>query len=187
MKFILISLLSVLFIGCSSVKPAIKRNATAVASESVVWKQSFRSETLKNDYRAKIKFSENSITGLCIIKKSGDEWRGTFMNEMNVKAFDFIVTDDKCELLNVIPMMDKWYIKKTVAADLYYLINVDNPNASFNKKIERFEQDGNIVVNFKKKQIIVNPDGSIVLMNNRRNLQYELRKMVEVDPAKVIM
>ena len=187
MKFILISLLSVLFIGCSSVKPAIKRNTTAVTSESVVWKQSFRSETLRNDYRAKIKFSDNSITGLCIIKKSGNEWRGTFMNEMNVKAFDFIVTDDKCELLNVIPMMDKWYIKKTVAADLYFLINVDNPNASFRKKLERFEQDDNLVINLKKKQIIFRPDGSVILMNNRRNLQYELRKMVEIDPAKVIM
>ena len=109
------------------------------------------------------------------------------MNEMGAKAFDFVVTDDKCELLNVISMMDKWYIKKTIAADLYYLINVDNPNASFHKKLERFEQDGNLVINVKKKQILVKSDGSVLLMNNRRGLQYELRKMVEIDPDKVIM
>jgi len=175
MKFLLLSLFSVLFIGCSSVKPVIKRNSTAVSSESTVWKQALRSETSVNYYHAKIVFSDNSITGDCLIKKNGNEWRGTFMNEMKVKAFDFIVTDNKCELLNVIPAMDKWYIKKTVADDLYYLINVDNPNASFHKKTKRFEQDDILVVNFKKKQILAKPDNSILLMNNRRNLQYELR------------
>ena len=187
MKYILLSFLSVLFVGCSSVKPAIKRNTTAVASEAIVWKQSFRSDTEKNSFRTILKTSGNSITGLCITKKNGDEWRGTFINEMGAKAFDFIITDDKCELLNVISMMDKWYIKKTVAADLYYIFNVDNPKASFYKKLDRFEQGGNLVINYKKKQILVKPDGSVLLMNNRHGLQYELRKMTEVDPDKVIM
>ena len=187
MKYLLLSLLSVLFIGCSSVKPAIKRNTTAVASEAIVWKSGFRSDTEKNSFRAILKTSGSSITGLCITKKNGDEWRGTFINEMGAKAFDFIITDDKCELLNVISMMDKWYIKKTVAADLYYLFNVDNPKAAFHKKLDRFEQGGNLVINLKKKQIIVKPDGSVLLMNNRHGLQYELRKMAEIDPDKVIM
>ena len=180
MKYILLSLLSVLFIGCSSVTPAIKRNVTAVQSESIVWTQDFRSDSEMNRYKATIKTPDTSITGLCYIKKSGNEWRGTFTTEMGAgKAFDFIVTGDKCELLNVISMMDKWYIKKTIAADLNYLFNVDNPNASFYKKLERFEQDGNLAVNYKKKQILVEPDGAILLMNNRRKLQYELRKIVE--------
>ena len=179
MKFLLLSLLSVLLIGCSSVTPAIKRNTTAVPSESIVWTQNFRSDSVMNQYSATIK-TPDAITGRCYLKKSGNEWRGTFTTEMGAgKAFDFIVKDDRCELLNVISMMDKWYIKKTIAADLNYLFNVDNPNASFYKKLERFEQDGTLAINYKKKQILVEPDGTILLINNRRKLQYELRKIIE--------
>ena len=187
MKYILFFVLAVILVGCSTAKPTIKRGATAVKSDSVVWTPNFRSDSLKNSYRVTLKTPDNSITGLCMLKKSGDEWRGTLINEMGAKAFDFIVTDKKCELLNVIPMMDKWYIKNTVAADLYYFFNVDNPKAPFYKKLERFEQNGNLVVNNKKKQILVEPDGSVLLMNNRHNLQYELRKMMEIDPDKVIL
>ena len=187
MKYILCLVFTVLFISCASVTPTIKRGATAIDTESIVWKPEFRSDSLSNRYNITLKTPDNSISGICILKKNGDEWRGTFMNEMGAKAFNFIVTDEKCELLDVISMMDKWYIKKTVAADLYYLFNVDNPKASFRKQLERFMQDGNLVVNNKKKQILVEPDGTILLMNNRHNLQYELRKMMELDPNNVIL
>ena len=187
MKYLLCFIVSVLLVGCTSVTPTVKRASTAIKSESIVWTSEFRSDSLSNRYRVTLKTPDNSITGICILKKSGEEWRGTLINEMGVKAFNFIVTDEKCELLDVIAMMDKWYIKKTVAADLYYLFNVDNPKASFNKKLERFEQDGNLVVNNKKKQILVESDGSVLLMNNRHNLQYELRKMKDIDPEKVIL
>lgn len=176
-----------LLVGCSSVTPVVKRSAAALPSEAPVWTQDFRSDSEKNSYRVVLKTPQNSITGICLLKKSGDEWRGTLINEMGAKAFDFIVTDKKCELLNVITMMDKWYIKKTVAADLYYLINADNPKASFHKKLERFQQNGNLVVNYKKKQLFVEADGAVTLMNNRRNLRYELRRMVEIDPDKVVL
>ncbi len=187
LKSFLFCSLFAFMVSCSSVTPIVKRATTAKPTESVVWTPDFRSDSLKNSYRVVLKTPGNSITGICILKKNGDEWRGTLINEMGAKAFDFIITDEKCELLNVISMMDKWYIKKTVAADLYFLFNVDNPRASFQKKLERFEQDGNLVVNYKKKQLLVEPDGSVLLMNNRHNLRYELRKIVEIDPDKVIL
>jgi len=187
MKYILCFVVSFLLIGCASVTPTVIRGATAMKSDSIVWTPEFRSDSLSNRYNIMLKTPDNSISGICMLKKVGEEWRGTFMNEMGAKAFNFIVTDEKCELLDVISMMDKWYIKKTIAADLYYLFNADNPKASFYKQLERFEQDGNLVVNNKKKQILVEPDGSILLMNNRHNLRYELRKMVELDPNKVIL
>jgi hypothetical protein len=186
-KYFLFFIPIALFTECISVAPAVKRTATAQRSDARVWTDNFRSDSLKNSYRMTLKTAENRITGLCILKKTGDEWRGTVINEMGAKAFDFILTDDKCVLLNVISMMDKWYIRKTVAADLCYLFNVDNPKAPFRKRLERFEQDGGLVVNYKKKQILASPDGTLKLINNRRNLQYELRKMVEPDPNKIIM
>jgi hypothetical protein len=186
LKGLLLCSLLVFMAGCSSMTSTIKRTAAARPTESIVWTPDFRSNNLKNSYRVVLQTPDNRITGICILKKNGDEWRGTLINEMGAKAFDFIVTDEKCELFHVISVMDKWYVKKTVATDLYFFFNVDNPKAPFQKKLECFEQDGNLVVNYKKKQILVKPDGSVLLMNNRHNLQYELRKMVEINPDKVI-
>jgi hypothetical protein len=177
----------VLLAGCIAVSPAVKRTVTAKKTDAPVWTGNIRSDSVKNSYRVTLTTPDNRITGLCILKKTGEEWRGTLVNEMGAKAFDFIVADDKCELFNVIPAMDKRYVKKTVAADLYYLFNVDNPQSVFHKQLERFEQNDSLVVNYRKKQLLVMPDGLILLMNNRRNLRYELKKIVEIDPDKVIM
>ena len=184
---LLLGLPVVWMVGCASVAPVVKRVSDAQASDSVVWTADLRSDELKNTYRVVLKTPDNSITGLCILKKSGDEWRGTLINEMGAKAFDFVVTDKKCELLNVISMMDKWYIKKTVAADLHFLFNVDNPEAPFHQQLERFEQDEMKVVNYRKKQLSVRPDGAVLLVNRRHSLQYELRKILDIDPDKVIL
>ena len=184
------SLLCPLFLwmtGCSSVAPVVKRMADTRLTNFVVWTEDLRSDELKNSYRIVLKTPDNGITGLCLLQKKGNEWRGTFMNEMMAKAFDFIITDEKCELLNVISLMDKWYIKKTIAADLHFLFNADNPKASFQKRLERFEQQGTKVVNYRKKQLTVMPDGAVRMTNKRRNLQYELRKMIEIDSDKVIL
>lgn len=184
---LLICLLLVWMTGCASVAPTVKRTSAARPSDFVVWTADIRSDEQRNSYRVVLKTPDNSITGLCLLKKNGDKWQGTLMNEMGVKAFDFIVTDEKCELLNVISMMNKWYIKKTVAADLYFFFNVDNPKATFQKKTERFEQNDMQVVNYGKKQISVHPNGTIQLINRRHGLQYELKKMPEIDPDKVIL
>ena len=186
-KCVLFCSLFVWMAGCSSVAPIVKRTANAQSSDSVVWTANLRADDQANRYRVALKTPDNSITGLCILKKIDDEWRGQLMNEMGAKAFDFIVTDGKCELLNVISMMDKWYIKKTIAADLHFLFNVDNPNAPFRKKPERFVQNDVQVVNYQKKQLLVKPDGSVLLINRRHSLQYELRKIFEIDPDKVIL
>jgi hypothetical protein len=173
---------SAVLAGCASLSPAVKPPPLSAGSDQAIWKEENRSDKRKNSYRIVLKTPGNSITGICILKKNGDEWRGTLISEMGAKAFDFMVTDEKCELFNVIPMLDKWYVKKTVAADLHFLFNADNPDAPFRKKLKRSGQNGNIAVKYRKKQILVKPDGHILLINNRHNLQYELRKMAADDP-----
>ena len=185
--FFFFCLLSIVIVSCSSVTPAVKRTSDARPSDFVVWTPEFRSDEVKNSYRIALKTSENSITGLCFLKKNKDEWRGTLMNEMGATAFAFTVTGEKCVLHNVISIMNKWYIKKTIAADLFFFIQIDNPNTPFYKRLERFEQNGKRIVNYKKKQVVIEEDGSVRLVNKRRNLQYELRKMVELDPDKIIL
>jgi len=184
---ILLCLVLAGLVGCSSVAPVVRRTAAARPSGFVVWTDDFRSDELKNSYRITLTTPKNTITGLCILKKNNDEWQGMLVNEMGIRAFNFIVTDEKCELLNVIPMMDKGYIKKTIAADLFFFIHIDNPEAPFYQRLERFEQNGFRIVNYKKKQVVVRPDGAVRMINKRRNLQYELRKMVELDPDKMLL
>ena len=180
------SLLIALLVSCSSIHPVVKRGSATTPSDATVWTPNVRSESEKNSYRVMLTTPKNSITGICVLKKNGDEWRGTLINEMGAKAFDFIITDDRCELLNVVSMMDKGYVKKTVAADLYFLFNVDNPNASFYKSLERFEQDGKLIINYKKKQMTVEHGSPVVLMNHLHNLRYELKKILDIDPNKLI-
>jgi hypothetical protein len=186
-KYALSCLLLACMVGCASVSPVIKRTAAAQPSDFVVWTPEFRSDEQLNSYRITLKTPKNSISGLLFLKKRNDDWVGQLTHETGAKAFDFIVTDKKCELRHVISMMDKWYIKKTVAADLFFLMQVDNPKAPFYKRLERFEQNGSRIVNYRKKQVVVGQDGSVRLVNKKRNLQYELRTMVELDPDKMIL
>ena len=180
--YIVLSLSIALMLCCSSATHVVNRTVNALPIDDsvfVIWKSDLRSDDLNNFYHIEMKTPDNSITGLCILKKKGVEWNGTFINETMVKIFDFIMTDKKSKLLHVIFLMDKWYIKKTVAADLHFLFNIDNINAPYRKKIDLFEQDGIKVVNYRKKQLLVKPDRSIVLINRRYKLQYKLRKITE--------
>ena len=186
-KHLLFYSLFVIMTGCSSAIPIVKRTTAAHPSDFVVWTSDFRSNELKNSYRITLTTPKNTITGLFFMKRDNNEWKGTLLHEMGAKAFDFRITEEACELLHVVPMMDKWYIKKTVAADLFFFIHVDNPAAPFYKRLERFEQNGVRVVNYKKKQVVVGADGSVRLINKSRKLQYELNKMVELDPDKMIL
>jgi len=185
-KNLLYCLLFVVMSGCSFVNSVVKRTATATQSDFLVWTADLRSDYQKNSYHFVLKSPMNSVSGICFLKKMDNEWRGTLINEMGAKIFDFIVTDTECELLDVISVMNKPYITKTVASDLHFLFNADNPNAPFQKRLERFEQDGTKVVNYQKKQIVVKSD-SILLIDRRYKLQYELKKIVEMETDKVIM
>ena len=181
LNYFLLCLLFVRLIACSSPAAVTKQPEGSTLSDFVVWTPDLRSDELKNSYQFLLKTPKNSVTGICVLKKMDAEWRGTLINEMGVKVFDFIVTDKKCELLNVISMMDKWYIKKTVAADLYFLFNADNPNVPFQKRTKRFERQGINVVSYAKKQILVQPDDAVLLVNGAHRLLYELRKIHEIE------
>jgi len=171
--------------SCASMKPTVIRSASAVVSQKTVWTSDMRSDTLNNRYRLKLTTPNNSITGLCLLKKNGDEWHGSVINEFGVKAFDFIIADDGCTLLNVASMLDKWYIRRTLADDLAFLFNVDNKDTDYQE--ERFEQDEITVVNYKKNQLLVMPDGSVTLINLSHKLKYELKRIIDIDHDKLII
>jgi hypothetical protein len=179
MKYFLVSSLIILFTGCAATS-GINRTTYALSENNRLWTAELRDMDKINRYQISIQVKGNNITGMCMLKKSDEGWRGTLINEFGVKAFDFIVTPTKCELLNTIAMMNKWYIRRTIAGDLHFLFEIDNPVVSFQPKTTRIEQDGALTVSLKKKKSITrSPDNKLVLRNMKRKIVYSLNKIQE--------
>ncbi|MDR3268748.1 MAG: hypothetical protein LBT83_06745 [Tannerella sp.] len=184
MKYFLVSSVLFLLASCAASSGAVRRNATGMQpSDARVWTEDLRSDDRKNSYQVKIRVQDKQITGICLLKKSEDGWRGTLINEFGAKAFDFVISQRKCELLNTISFMDKWYIRKTIAADLYFLFEIDNPDASFQKhtvRTVRYDQAHALVVDYgKKKSVTRSPDGILTMKNRTHSLFYSFEKMEE--------
>lgn len=167
-----------LLTGCAATRNIQQREA----STARVWTPAMRSAEAKNTYRVRLRAAGRDLTGICVTKRVGDEWRGSLVNEFGSKAFDFVITARRGTLLNVFPMMDRWYIRQTVAADLHFLFEVDNAEATFARRVERSERGDTIVAVSGRWRMTATPhDSTVTLVNTRRNIVYELRRMAETD------
>lgn len=79
----------------------------------------------KMKYKALIEMPKAYISGVCIVVNDGTEVKGSMFNEFGISAIDFVYTPlkDKVKLVNVIKMLDKWYIRKVLKKDLRHLIH----------------------------------------------------------------
>lgn len=175
--YFLVSTLFLLLAGCASTSRTGSHAVYVSPQQLPVWEQVLRSDNEMNRYQVNLKTKKNTITGICLLKKSEDGWRGTLMNEMGAKAFDFMVTGENCKLMNVIPMMDKWYIRKTIADDLYFLFQIDNPDAGFQRKTTRTDENGTLMLRYGKKKITRVSDTKVTLENLKRNILYSLERI----------
>ena len=176
MKYFPVSALILLLTGCASTAE-VQRNVYTSPVNSRLWTDELRNDEQLNRYQVSIQVSGNHITGICYLKKSDDAWQGTLMNEFGVKAFDFIVTPKKCELLHTVSFLNKWYIRRTIAADLYFLFEIDNPDVSFQKKTVRSmdDRDGSLTIRYQKKKSVTRmPDNKLELRNIKRSIVYSL-------------
>ena len=71
-----------------------------------------------------------------MVRDDGNQVVGSIVNEFGIKAFDFVYDKkkNKAKLKNVIEMLDRWYIKKVVAADLSVLIRKHNKPRHLRKR-----------------------------------------------------
>jgi len=174
MKYFLVSSLILLLTGCAT-SSAVKQTTGVSLVNNRLWTDELRNDEHLNRYQVSIQANGNHISGICMLKKSDGTWRGTLINEFGVKAFDFIVTLKKCELLHTISLLNKWYIRRTIANDLHFLFEIDNPDISFQKKTIRSinEQDGSLTIRYQKKKSITRmPDNSLILNNIKRKIVY---------------
>ena len=118
----------------------------------------------RQEYSVAIMARGAEITGVCIVKTDGEGSRGAIVNEFGIHALDFMVSADrrKVKLLNVIPMMDRWYVRRVVKKDLRTLFNATADG----------EQAGS-------RTVTVEPDGTVTLTNTRYKLKYGLKKLHE--------
>ena len=106
-------------------------------------------------YRVHIKGRKIETTAILVVKRAGEEWRGSMVNEFGVKVFDFRIRNKKCKLQTTLPQLNKWYIRKTLESDFACLF--------------RAARQGELI---KGKTITLHPNGSFTLHNERREIAY---------------
>ena len=118
----------------------------------------------RQEYSVAIMARGAEITGVCIVKTDAEGSRGAIVNEFGIHALDFMVSADrrKVKLLNVIPMMDCWYVRRVVKKDLRML---------FNATADGKQGSG--------RTVTVELDGTVTLTNTRYKLKYGLKKLHE--------
>lgn len=118
----------------------------------------------RQQYGVSITARGAEITGVCIVKTDAEGSRGAIVNEFGIHALDFMVSADrrKVKLLNVIAMMDRWYVRRVVKKDLRTLFNATSDG----------EQGSG-------RTVTVEPDGTVTLTNTRYKLKYSLKKLHE--------
>ena len=64
------------------------------------------------------------VSGICILHRDGDTVHGSLFNEFCITALDFTyhLEKKKVKLHTVMPMMNKWYIRKVLRKDLRQLM-----------------------------------------------------------------
>jgi len=119
------------------------------------------------------------ISGIWIVKRFDNEWRGTIVNEFGLKMCDFICTTKKCKLINVTAVIDKWHIKRTIASDIQFILEIDNPAYKAGQKADRHLINDTLTISYKKKILQRFVSGEMVMLNKKHNLTYTFKKIEE--------
>ena len=118
---------------------------------------------MAQEYNLLMQVRGQEITGICVINTTPEnEVVGTVVSEFGVKAFDFTYANGKAKVLNVIAMLDKWYIRKVLRKDLAFIL-------------ENLHQGQDAVK--KKRSISFLPNGDIEMKIGRFNIRYTFSPM----------
>jgi len=152
------------------------------ASAIPFWTPELIDSVKRNDFRMVLSTPKATITGIYIVKQMDGEWKGTIINEFGLKVLDFVSTPKSCTLVNVIPFLDKKYIKKVIASDIQFIMEIDSPTYAIGNQSSRFFIQDTLVITYKKeKELQRFPDGGIKYKNHKRELTYSFKKIYETD------
>ena len=130
---------------------------TACMANSGFSMENLMDSTQCEEYNLRMQFRGHEITGICVINKTNDSnLVGTVINEFGMKAFDFVYSNGKIKLINIISFLDKWYIRKVLKKDLSFIFTYMPKGIDFERKYRRisFKENGEVEVVNKKFVII---------------------------------
>ena len=105
------------------------------------------------------------LTAICIVRQTEEGVVGSVVNEFGLRAFDFFCKNNKVKVFNVMPMMNRWYIRKVLCSDLKVLT-----------------ADRDIKLGRKRKLDLHLPD-SMTLYDNRYGITYHFEQLADkTDP-----
>ena len=89
---------------------------TVQAQDSLTVQQSPLSDSIgcKTRYATTIELSKGYLSGITIMVREADVYHGVLFNEFGITALEFTYQPQtkKVELIEVIAMLDKWYIRR---------------------------------------------------------------------------
>ena len=75
-------------------------------------------------YSAYIELPKGYVSGICMLQHEGTVIKGCLFNEFGITAlsFSYNLSKQKIKLHDVLPMLNKWYIRKVLKKDLRQVI-----------------------------------------------------------------
>lgn len=114
-----------------------------------------------------IAMAKGHVTGIMVVKETEHAIAGTLVNEFGVSALSFVYDKQRhrMQLRDVISMLDKWYIKRVLKADLTFCLHIlyDIPYAK------------------KHSYILSRTAETVSVTNPKRKLTYSFKPLEIVD------
>lgn len=99
---------------------------TVQAQGSLIAQQTPLSDSIgcKTKYATTIELSKGYLSGITIMVREADVYHGVLFNEFGITALEFTYQPQikKVELIEVIAMLDKWYIRRVLKNDLQHVM-----------------------------------------------------------------
>ena len=99
---------------------------TVQAQDSLIVQQAPLSDSIgcKTRYATTIELSKGYLSGITLIVREADVYHGVLFNEFGITALEFTYQPQtkKVELIEVIAMLDKWYIRRVLKNDLQHVM-----------------------------------------------------------------
>ena len=73
-------------------------------------------------YRALIEMSRGYISGVCVMRREGNEIKGSLVNEFGFSQLEFVCDGAGTEILSLSTLLDRRKIRKILARDLTVLL-----------------------------------------------------------------
>ena len=99
---------------------------TVQARDSLIVQQAPLSDSIgcKTRYATTIELSKGYLSGITIMVREADVYHGVLFNEFGITALEFTYQPQtkKVELIEVIAMLDKWYLRRVLKNDLQHVM-----------------------------------------------------------------